>query len=273
MTERRSAAVTGAGLHTGSSGKAATASPSTARKTGAGKPSSSLRECLSRTGSGMRTSTAPGSGPPRSLHMRLEKGDLSEVCPRRTNADDVAVGKRDGGGQRRGPVPAEPYGECDGGEGGGDAVDGGDGVEALHQVAPPLGGDGVGARQLVRGNALLSGQPVQPGGGEVIALGLGKEDGGVGDRGAEPAGLQLIDGLVDRALRPAGDGDDLGPVEEGHRRQGAEDLGLTSCGPHSCASSSASPVSFSSPAARSWNSRTFFQAGASVKEMSRSDRV
>ena len=71
------------GLHTAPSG-AATTSLSTARKAGTGKPSSILRECLSRTGSGMRMSTAPGSAVPRSLHMRLEKADLSEVFPRRT---------------------------------------------------------------------------------------------------------------------------------------------------------------------------------------------
>ena len=72
------------GLHTGSSGVAATAWLSTARKTGAGNPSSILRACLSRTSSGMRTRTAPGRGRSRSFHIRLEKGDLSAVFPRLT---------------------------------------------------------------------------------------------------------------------------------------------------------------------------------------------
>ena len=67
-------------------------------------------------------------------------------------------------------------------------------------------------------------------------------------RGAEPTRLQLCDGLVDRAPRPAGDGDHLQPVEEGHRRQGAEQLGLASCGPHSSASSPSSPALRSSSA-------------------------
>ena len=84
MERRSTAALTGAGLHTGSSGVAATASRSTARKTGTGKPSSILREWRSRTWSGMKTRTAPGSGTPRSLHMRLEKGERSAVFPRRT---------------------------------------------------------------------------------------------------------------------------------------------------------------------------------------------
>ena len=189
------------------------------------------------------------------------------------DADGPPAGQLDGGVQGRGPVPPEPDGVCDGGDGGGDAVDGGQCVEALHQVAPPLCGDGTVAEEIVDDRALLSGEPVQPVGGEVVTLGLGKEDGGVGDCGAEPAALQRLDGVADRALRPAGDGDHLGPVEEGHRRQGAEQVGLTSCGSHSSASSPPSPASFSSSAARSLKSRTFFWSGASVKEMSWAETV
>ena len=70
-----------------------------------------------------------------------------------------AVRQRYGGVHRDGPVPAEPDGVGDVGEGGGDAVDGGERVEPVHQDAPPLGGDGMGAHQLIEGDALLSGEP------------------------------------------------------------------------------------------------------------------
>ena len=213
----------------------------------------------------------------RSLHMPVGEGrPVGGVAPP-DDADGAPVREGDGGVQERGPVPAKPYGVCDGGEGCGQPVYGGQGVEALHQVAPPLGGHGMGAHQLVRGHVLLIGEPPQPCGGEVEPLGRGEYAGCVGHGVAEAARVQLPDDLVDRALRPAGDGDDLRPVEEGHRRQGAEGLGLASCGPHSFASSFApSPLSspsFSNSAARSLKSRTFFRAGASAKEMSWADRV
>ena len=60
----------------------------------------------------------------------------------------------------------------------------------------------------------------------------------MGYGGAEAAGVQPVDGLVDRGLRPAGDGHHLRPVEEWHRRQGPEGLGFTSFSSHCSASSS-----------------------------------
>ena len=153
------------------------------------------------------------------------------------DADGPAVGQRHGGVEGDGAVPAEPDGERQAGDGGGDAVDGGLGVEALHQAAPPLRGDGTGAHQLVEGHALLVREPAQPGGGEMEPPGRGKHPRRMGHGGAEPAGHQLFDGLVDRAPGPAGDGDHLQPVEEGHPRQRAEQVGLTSFGSHSWASS------------------------------------
>ena len=87
------------------------------------------------------------------------------------DADGAAAGKLDGGVQGRGPVPPEPYGVCNAGDGGRQAVDRCEGVEPSHQVAPPLGGDGVGAYELVQGGLLLPGEPPQPGGGEVEPLG------------------------------------------------------------------------------------------------------
>ena len=158
------------------------------------------------------------------------------------DADGPPVGQRHGGVEGDGAVPAEPDGERQAGDGGGDAVDGCHGVEALHQAAPPLGGDGTGAHQLVEGHALLAREPAQPCGGQVEPPGRGKQPRRVGHGGAEPAGLQLFDGLVDRAPGPAADGDHLQPVEEGHPRQGAEQVGLASFGLHS-RTSSASPAS------------------------------
>ena len=78
------------------------------------------------------------------------------------DADGPPVGKGHGGVEGDGAVPAEPDGECQAGDGGGDALDGCQGVEALHQAAPPLGGDGTGAHQLVGGHALLVREPAQP---------------------------------------------------------------------------------------------------------------
>ena len=42
---------------------------------------STLRACLSRTSSAMRTRSVPGTGPPCSLLSRPEKPDLSAVSP------------------------------------------------------------------------------------------------------------------------------------------------------------------------------------------------
>ena len=99
----------------------------------------------------------------------------------------------------------------------------------------------MGAHQLVEGDALLSGEPAQACGGEMEPPRRGKRVYGMGHGGAEPAGLQARYGLVDGAPRPAADGDHFQPVEEGHRRQGAEQVGLTSCRFHPTASSASSP--------------------------------
>ena len=64
--------------------------------------------------------------------------------------DGPAVGQRQTGVQGLGAVPAEPNGEGDAGDGAGQPVDCGQGVEALHQAAPPLGGDGTDTHQLVQ---------------------------------------------------------------------------------------------------------------------------
>ena len=87
------------------------------------------------------------------------------------DADGAAAGELDGGVQGRGPVPPEPYGVCDAGDGDRQPVDRGEGVEPPHQVAPPLGGDGAVADELVQGGLFLLGEPPQPRGGEVEPLG------------------------------------------------------------------------------------------------------
>ena len=88
-----------------------------------------------------RSRHRPVAQPPEPLGEARPVG--GEPLP--DDADRLPIGKSHGGVQGRGPVPAEPDGECDVRDGGGDAVDGGQGVEALHQAAPPLGGDGTGA--------------------------------------------------------------------------------------------------------------------------------
>ena len=229
---RPTALLTAWGLHTGSSGVAWTASLSTARNTGAGKPSSIRRVCRSRTGSGMRTRTAPGERPAAQLPHPVGEGGPVGGVPPPDDADGAAVGKLHGGVQGRGPVPAEPDGIRDAGENGGQPVHGSQGVQALHEDAPPAVGDGAEADQLVYTQPLLGGQPLQPGGGEVEPLGGGKEAGGVGHGVAEAARVQPVHGLVHRAPGPARYRRQVQPVHEGHRRQGAQNLGLAAGGPH-----------------------------------------
>ena len=141
-------ALTLGGLHIQSPAPARTASRSRANRAGTSVVESGLRACLSRTSSATRMSTVPGIGQSRSRQPLCEARPVGgEPLP--DDADGLPIGKGHGGVQGCGPVPAEPDGECDVRDGGGDAVDGGQGVEALHQAAPPLCGDGTGAHQLV----------------------------------------------------------------------------------------------------------------------------
>ena len=66
--------------------------------------------------------------------------------------------------------------------------------------------------RLAEGRVLFLGKPAQPGNGEVEPPGRGSQLRRVEHGGAEPAGLQLLHGLVDRAPGPAGDGGHLLPV-------------------------------------------------------------
>ena len=132
------------------------------------------------------------------------------------DGDGAPSGEGDGGVHRHGPVPAESDGVVEVGDGGGEPVDDGHGVEPLQEEATPLGRDGAVQEEAVHGDALLLGQSAQPCGGEVEPAGGRGEVGGVGDGGGQPLVFQPADGPVDRAPGPAGDGDRLQPVEEGH---------------------------------------------------------
>ena len=167
------------------------------------------------------------------------------------DAQGPAAGQNQAGVQGHGPVPAEAYWESDTGDGAGQPVDGGQGVHALHQAAPPLGRDEILAHQLFNGHAFLFRETAQPGGGEVEPPGRGQGVGSVKRRSAEPAGFQLLHRPIDRAPGPARHLHHLQAVEEGHLGQGAQQLGLTSVGSHSSASSPAA----SNPMASSlWSS-------------------
>ena len=132
------------------------------------------------------------------------------------DADDAFIGKDDGGVHGLGPVPAEADGVGDVGDSGSEPVDDCGGIQPLQQDALPPGGDGIEVQKLIHRHALDPCQPVQPRWGEIEAARWRRDVRGVGDGGGEALGLQPVQTLVDRAPRPAGDGDQLQPVEEGH---------------------------------------------------------
>ena len=75
------------------------------------------------------------------------------------DADGPAAGQGQGGVQRHGAVPAEADGVGEVGDVRGQAVDDGQGVEALQEDAPPAGRYGTVAEQVVQGRVLVLGQP------------------------------------------------------------------------------------------------------------------
>ena len=186
------------------------------------------------------------------------------------DAHGAPIGKLYSGVQGRGPVPAEPDGVRDAGEDGGQPVDDGHAVQALHQDAPPAAGDGAEADQIVHAQSLLGGQPFQPGGGQVEPLGGGKEAGGVGHGVAVADRVQPVYRLVHRAPGPAGDRRQVHPAGEGHRRQGAQDFGPAAGGLHGF---TPEPFSWSRSASNRRYSLTFCWPSEPAKERSRSDRV
>ena len=97
------------------------------------------------------------------------------------DADGPPVGKGDGGVHRHGAVPAEADGVFDVGDGGGQAVDDGHGVELFQEDAPPPGRQRVAAEQPIRGEVFLPGQAAQAVSGEVEPAGGGNQLRPVGD--------------------------------------------------------------------------------------------
>ena len=126
------------------------------------------------------------------------------------------VREREGRIHGHGAVPAEADRVVKVGDPGGEAVDGGRGVEPLQEDAPPVRGEGPRAQQFVHAQALLVGEAAQARGGEGVAPRRGDELRGVGKGCGQPLLLQRRDAPVDRAPRPAGEGDQLQPVEEGY---------------------------------------------------------
>ena len=83
-----------------------------------------------------------------------------EACPvggkaSANDADGAPVGKVYGGVQGSGAVPVEAQGIGDVGDGRGQPVDGGEGIEPLHEDAPPCAGDGVAMEEFVRADTRL----------------------------------------------------------------------------------------------------------------------
>ena len=116
--------------------------------------------------------------------------------------------------------------------GGREPVDGGDGVEALEEEAPPLERDREGAQQVFHGEVLLPRERAQPGGGDVKPPRGGNAVGPVGNGGDEPRILQSVEPPVDSVPRPAGDRDQFQAIEEGHVGQPAQQVAGASGQPH-----------------------------------------
>ena len=75
------------------------------------------------------------------------RGTLSHYGDRPPSGED------EGGVQGKGAVPAEAERVGDARDGGREPVDGGDGIEALEEEAPPLEGDREGAQQVLHGRS------------------------------------------------------------------------------------------------------------------------
>ena len=157
---------------------------------------------------------------PRSLAQPPETLGEGRAVGRVALPDDghgTSVWECDGGIHGHSPVPAEADRVGDIGDGRGEAVDRCEGVEPLEEETPPLLRDGLQAEQIVNAHVLLAGEAAQAGSREAVAASRGDELRGVWYGGDQPRLLDRLDAPVDRTPRPAGDGDHLQPVEEGHR--------------------------------------------------------
>ena len=178
---RLTAALTEDSRQMGSSVAAAAASRSRARTVGVearrSNPSGVAQPGLVGEDEQEAAGLRPVPEPPEPLG---EPGAVGgETLP--DDADGPPVGKGDGGVHRHGAVPAEADGVFDVGDGGGQAVDDGHGVEPFQEDAPPPGRHRVAAEQAVRGEVFLPGQAAQAVSGEVEPAGGGNQLRPVGD--------------------------------------------------------------------------------------------
>ena len=153
-----------------------------------------------------------GDRPPAEPPQPLGEGRAVGGVSLPDDADAPLSGDSHGCVQGSGAVQTQPQGEFEACDRGGQAVEGGDGVEPVEQHPPPPAGDGMGAKEVLNGGIPFPGQPAQPVCGEAVAPGRGREVGGVGDRVGESTALKPLDGVVDCAPGDAGDGRHLLPV-------------------------------------------------------------
>ena len=166
------------------------------------------------------------------------------------DGDGATPGEGEGRVRGQGTVPAEADGPGQCGDRRGEAVDGGDSVEPLQEEASPCGRDGKGAQHVGHGPVLLPRQLAQPGGGHVKAPRGRRQLRGMGNGGDEPRVFQPADGLVHRAPRPAGEGDQLQAVEEGHGGKPPQQVARASGQLHASSSLAASGEPASPPRER-----------------------
>ena len=181
---------------------------------------------------GREDEDGPGQRPLAQPPQALGKGRAVGGGSLPHHAQGPAAGQQQGGVQGRGPVQAQSHRAVGAGDGGRQPVDGGYGVQPLQQDAPPLLRHRTAAEQAVNGRALVLSQPTHPDGGEAVAAGRGSEVRRVGNGIHQPVLFQPVDGLVDRAPGPAGDGGHLLPVQEGRLRQQLQQFDFQGGGPH-----------------------------------------
>ena len=154
----------------------------------------------------------------------------------------------DSGVHRRRPEQLDADGEGHVGDGGGQAVDDGQGVQPFQQHAPPLGRHGTPAQQFVQAGPLDRRQPAQPVGGEIVAAGGRQQGRSVGDGRRHPPFRELrfipaYTAPLDQPERAARSSRSA----KGSLRQPAQQAGLAMGQGHSATSPPAAGSSPSSP--------------------------
>ena len=158
------------------------------------------------------------------------------------------VGQGDSCVQRGGPEPAKSDGISQVEDGGGQAVNDGQGVQPLQQHLPPPGRHRVVTQQFVQAGCLVFRQPAQPVGSEIVPAGGRQQGRSVGDGVGHPPFREPVHTGVHRAPGPAGKGRQVQPVGEGRLRQPSQQTGLAMGQGHSSTSPPAAGSSPSSPA-------------------------